>query len=674
MDFKVLKNAISNKFAKMSKSQLYYVTLDKDELYNLYLDSFPEGTNEIYRERREYDCSCCRHFIKTIGNLVTIDNNYNIDSIWNCDVKDPNYKIVTDKLYEYVKSKAIENLFIYNTNFVGTDKNFEQLMDKSIKTWEHFFVNIPDKFIKHNDDIGTYHSQKKSSFNVCYRGLTELTLESINIVLELISQNSLYRGEEHKFVLTEFKKYKIEFDKIKENNKKNNYIWTLVPNVSDSILRIRNSAIGTLLIDLSNDVDLEQAVSAFERVVAPENYKRTTSLITKKMIEDAKNKINELGFTSALQRRFAKLDDITINNVLYADKSIKRILEKDVFDVIAEDISSNINKKTLNKVEEILIEDFIKDVLPNINSMEIMVDNKHANNFVSLIAPQDSTSKNMFKWNNNFSWSYIGEMTDSIKQRVKSAGGNVDADVCCRLSWFNYDDLDLHMIEPDGTHISYSNKKSKYGQLDVDMNAGGGTSRTPVENIYYQNKNFMCEGNYKLFVNNYCKRENVDFGFVVEFEFMGNTKTFTYNKPIKTDERVIVVEFKYSKKHGIEIINGLQSEERSKKIWNINTMDFHKVNSIMMSPNYWDEFNTGNKHYFFMINNCINDGSARGFYNEFLKSELDPYRKVLEFVGGKLLMDNSNEQLSGLGFSSTKSDNVIVRVSGNFNRILDIVF
>ena len=49
---------------QMSKdsSRLFTVNVDTEELYNLYLDSFPAGTNEIYRERREYDCSCCRHF------------------------------------------------------------------------------------------------------------------------------------------------------------------------------------------------------------------------------------------------------------------------------------------------------------------------------------------------------------------------------------------------------------------------------------------------------------------------------------------------------------------------------------------------------------------------------------------------------------------------------------
>ena len=35
--------------------------VDNNEFYNHYLDSFPEGTNNIFRERREYDCNCCKN-------------------------------------------------------------------------------------------------------------------------------------------------------------------------------------------------------------------------------------------------------------------------------------------------------------------------------------------------------------------------------------------------------------------------------------------------------------------------------------------------------------------------------------------------------------------------------------------------------------------------------------
>lgn len=63
MDFKNFKLAIAKQFDEMSKHELFRVDVDKDLLWNTYLSSFPEGTNPIYRERTEHDCSCCKQFI-----------------------------------------------------------------------------------------------------------------------------------------------------------------------------------------------------------------------------------------------------------------------------------------------------------------------------------------------------------------------------------------------------------------------------------------------------------------------------------------------------------------------------------------------------------------------------------------------------------------------------------
>ena len=82
----------------------------------------------------------------------------------------------------------------------------------------------------------------------------------------------------------------------------------------------------------------------------------------------------------------------------------------------------------------------------------------------------------------------------------------------------------------------------------------------------------------------------------------------------------------------------------------------------------------GNKHYFFALEGCLNDGKARGFFNEFLVPELDAHRKVIEIVGAKMRTDESDKQLSGLGFSSTQRNSVLCRVSGAFSRVIKLTF
>ena len=93
----------------------------------------------------------------------------------------------------------------------------------------------------------------------------------------------------------------------------------------------------------------------------------------------------------------------------------------------------------------------------------------------------------------------------------------------------------------------------------------------------------------------------------------------------------------------------------------------------MLSPNHWQN-NVGNKHYMFMLENCLSDEKTRPFFNEFLKTEFDEHRKVFEIMGAKLVIDPTPEQLSGVAFSETQRNHVFVRVDGTFKRVLKINF
>lgn len=185
----------------------------------------------------------------------------------------------------------------------------------------------------------------------------------------------------------------------------------------------------------------------------------------------------------------------------------------------------------------------------------------------------------------------------------------------------------------------------------------------------------MLEGKYVVYVNNFHYRESVDTGFTLEIEHNGEVRQFVYDKPVKHKENVKVAEITYSKSKGIQIRELIPSTSHSSvSLWNIDTNKFHKVNVMMLSPNYWDEQGIGNKHYFFMLDDCKNPEPVRGFFNEYLNSELTPHRKVFEVLADKMKTPYQEHQLSGLGFSSTMRNSVIVKVDGTFSRTLKVNF
>jgi hypothetical protein len=184
----------------------------------------------------------------------------------------------------------------------------------------------------------------------------------------------------------------------------------------------------------------------------------------------------------------------------------------------------------------------------------------------------------------------------------------------------------------------------------------------------------MIEGIYHLFVNNFTHRENKDVGFLVEIEFNGETNTFSCDREVRPGENVTVAKFTFSHKEGIKIIESLPQQNISKVLWNRATETFHPVTMMMLSPNYWNGRAVGNKHYFFMMQDCKREGSSRGFFNEYLSDNLREHRKVFEILGSKMRTEEDGEQLSGLGFSSTRRSNIFVKVSGAFTRTLNVIF
>lgn len=653
---------VHQSFQELAAAPIVFETGSGDTLWEAYLNAFPPGTNPLFKKRTEHDCSCCRQFIRRAG-MITDGKG---QTVWDEAAKsapEP-YRQVAKALRDLVRSMPISNIYMISKKegAFGTRESHSQAEGGPVITWNHFYTGeIPSKL--RSDSADATKGEFRTSVEVFARGVKELKPDAVESVLGLIEANNLYRGEEHKAAVLAFQKAQKEYNAAKD---KEAFVWL---NCTKAF-RFRNTVIGTLVTDISDGMDIEAAVRAFETKVAPQNYKRTTAVITPGMIKKAMETITELGLEPALERRFAKIGDINVNDVLWVDNSVKNLMKGGLEAALLKE--AKVTAPSEQKAESIGMAEFL-GLLKGTTSLELFLDGAHLGNMVSLTAPVHPEPKQLFKWSNDFSWSYTGNVADSIKERVKKAGGKVTGVMRVSLSWFNYDDLDLHIYESGGRgvrvlgdHIYFGHKQGASGGcLDVDMNAGGGRTREPVENVAWSNK--PPDGSYKVVVNNYSHRESKDVGFVIEIESAGKLHNFSYNKGVRQaqDIHVCTLQVKGGVITSIEEGDaGITSSALSQDKWGLKSESWVKVNAVTLSPNYWGDNKVGNKHVFFFLEGCQSDEATRGIYNEFLHSRLEPHRKVFEVIGEKTKCQPTPGQLSGLGFSSTKKETVLVKVNG----------
>jgi hypothetical protein len=721
MGFNDFNKLIQERFDYIqSNYKLFRSGITGDQLWNTYLKSFRPGDDPVFRdpESTSHTCNNDKNFIRRYGNVVGINENYEIVSMFDLDLDEFDvYYQPSKAISELLQNSKIENVFFEtyeelnslpyekvnksNKKFqLGNVTSYKQYTKEEVEKYggvelnkvyafDHFHVFLNTEFVDNSKKsiesiMGSYRDAK----NVFKRAMDEIPLDTLELVRDLINQGSLLNGDTHLYKLNEFIPLKKEYNKIK--NKDN---WAWVKSYNLPIAKFRNELIGTLCVELAEGVELNDACKTWNKRVDPVNYMKAKSPITQKQIKEAQKFVEEMGYVESFNRRFATIDDININEILHSNVGKGEIKTASIFDSIQPSKSTRHKRSQFDCIEEVSIEKFMKDILPNCTSVEAFMENRFQGNLVSLIISNNKDVKSLFKWDNPFSWTYNGNLTgkSELAKMVESKGGRIDGVFRFTHSWNELEPnrslMDLHVFMPncglhrDGLHDTYPsgdrvgwnrrNDVRSGGVQDVDYTNEAPVGYIPVENITFPTLDKMPEGKYICKIHNWSFRSSGGMG-KAEIEFDGNIYEYVYPKT-KHKEWITVAEVTL-KDGKFTIEHKLPETNQSKKYWNLDTNEFHKVNLVCQSPNYWGENNTGNKHYFFMLDNCKSDVSLRSFHNEYLNADLLTHRKVMEVLANTTMIEPSDNQLAGIGFNSTVRDELIVKVSGSFKRTLKIKF
>ena len=624
-------------------------------LFTTYLENIEPDDNPVFRERRDFDGTYDHNFIRRIGNLAMITPDYKLVSLWDFE-SHTLFENAREALSKAVHHGQIVDIYLEKERIAGHKPNADNENPSII--WEHYYVELPDKLVN-TRDIDTKKHEARDAHDVLKRTVQEVNIEDLHTIIDLIQENNLYRGQEFLSNLQKWVALKEDYDK----NPSEEYLWFNAIKHGRSI-GYRSTVIGTLISDLYDGTDLENAIKMYESKVAPHNYKRPKSIVTTKMVEDAKETLEKLGFLESIYRRAAKLTDIPADKILFTSQEQKAL---NVFDDMTKDSKASTKKTKIDDAKEMSIKDLLAE-LKDLQKLELLPTNALQANQLVLTEAVNQDAPSPFLWSNTLSWAYINSDTaDAVTMRVKNAGGNVDGDVRVSLSWDNKDDLDLSVYKDNDEYncIYYGRRRELGGELDVDANAHSIVDE-PVENIFWKSINNLANGKYTVKINNFNKRTNENQSFTLQFATTEGIQTFTYPDNDVNHKPFLVFEKENNTVKLIQISEELQCQSNT-----VSSDKFIEVKHVLMSPNKWEK-EIGNKHFILLTEDVEVNEPVRGFFNEQLNSQLTPHRKVTEILGSKLKIQpvdfESNDVAKGYGFSETMDANLILRLTYNNGR------
>jgi hypothetical protein len=703
---------IQAQFDRMcATGKLFRSSLTGQQVWDLYISGFIPKYNPIFRDPDSslHNCNLCKNFIRRYGNIIAIDENYDIITIFDIEPSEE-FISVARLLSSELKKCSIVEVFFETFNELnslpyescnkknaqyklGVDKNvkrytkeesekFGVVKPDEIREFNHLHLYLPKQFVDMSGkSIEAIMAEYRDAKNVFQKAMQDIPLDTLMLVKDLINQGSLLDGQTHLYKIEQIIPLKEQYLGVSARSDSHmaadNWCW--VNSYRLSFAKFKNELIGVLCTELAEGKELNDACQAWNKRVDPANYMKATAPITKKQIEEARKFVEENGYVESFDRRFANIDDIKASEIKHINVGDGKLKSVSIFDNV-KSTSTRHKRSEFDGVEEVSIDKFMRDILPGCTSVEAFLSNKFDGNMVSLTTANIKESKPIFKWNNNYSWTFNGNLAGKsmIKDAVEARGGKVDGVLNVRLAWNSSDDYDLHCLEPNRNHIYYGNLREIHkssGRLDLDANGRDGIQQKGniVENITYSDKSKMPEGEYLIFVHNYATR-SIDYkGLTVEVEYGDELISFNYDKVIPHSENVEICKIVF-KKGEFNVIPIIQSSNQSRELYGLQTNEFHKVNLLCLSPNHWDGNNIGNKHFFFMLQGCKSPVCIRSFHNENLIPELLSHRKVMEVLGTTNMIDPSEKQLSGLGFNATVRDELIVRLQGSFKRVIKIKF
>jgi hypothetical protein len=366
---------------------LFTTNVDPHKLFDAYLQGLP------VEYRQYYNCRSCQRFIESYGGLVTIDREGRSRSLlWKSDQVPVFFHLSVLKLARMVEDAPVNGVFI----------NGDAVWGRPITgAWTHLSGTPGSVYVHLLKTADQAMAEKLEEHGMLCRSMAEYSQEAAVQAVRVLSADVVERSEKTLAIAEWF--LQVHKDAATavyltttgqaDGHPRRNIIWRAVAKAPPGWCHLRTSMIGTLLEDIKQGVPFETIRAKWNKKVSPLVYQRPTA-ISDGAIEQANKIFEKLGAEKALDRRYARLDELT---TLWRPSPLPEEVKPSggVFDHL------KTKKDTIKPVDlpptKVTWAEFREQVLPKALTVDVYLDDS-TTTFYALVTAVHPDSPPMLQW------------------------------------------------------------------------------------------------------------------------------------------------------------------------------------------------------------------------------------------------------------------------------------
>lgn len=315
-DYSALLIGARKSFETHVRGQTKLFTTNAEGLWEAYLAALPAG-----KQRQIHNCHCCRRFIQTYGGLVAIAaTGEQWPVMWSAAGVPEFYDKAFSTLWARVMAARVTGVFLTKEPTWGTPET----TGKS-EYWQHLSVVPPAEFVYRAGQALDPHqamAAAKQNVTTVLFAMSEYGPKVLDEAIRIFEAEALDRSE--KFLgPVRWLRALHEWPKGRQNEPlRNNLIWRAVAHAPEGFCHIKSSIIGPLLDDIVAGVPFADIKRKHADKLHPLKYQRPQAAPSEGNVRAAEQLVEKLGITPSLERRFARLDDLHLEDALWTEQLV----------------------------------------------------------------------------------------------------------------------------------------------------------------------------------------------------------------------------------------------------------------------------------------------------------------------------------------------------------------